>query len=127
MVKKTKRPLTIKQRKFIDEVVISWNATDAAIKAGYKAKNRNTAHAIGAENIQKPTIKAEIEDRLEVAKKMIYTLATTAEKEEIRLRASQDIVDRNEGKPIQRVIQDTKVSIDIEKASPEELLQLIKK
>ena len=66
------RPLTIKQRKFVDEVVKSGNATDAAMKAGYKAKNRNTAHAIGAENLQKPTIKAEVEDRLEVAKKIIY-------------------------------------------------------
>jgi hypothetical protein len=40
-----KRPLTIKQRKFIDEVVKSGNATEAASKI-YKTKNRHTAQVI---------------------------------------------------------------------------------
>ena len=99
------------------------------MKAGYKAKNRNTAHAIGAENLQKPTIKAEVEDRLEVAKKIIYWLATGAEKEETRLRAAQDIIDRGEWKATQ-IIKQATVNLtpeEIEKMDINSLLGLIKK
>lgn len=52
--------LTQKQRRFIDEYIISGNATQAAIKAGYSKK---TARKIGQENLTKPDIKAEIERR----------------------------------------------------------------
>lgn len=65
-VKKKSRPvnngLTEKQRKFINEYIISLNATDAAIKAGYSKK---TARGIGCENLTKPNIKIEIEKRLQ--------------------------------------------------------------
>ncbi|HEL9629099.1 TPA: terminase small subunit [Streptococcus suis] len=53
--------LTIKQRKFIDEYIISGNATDAAIKAGYAEK---TAYQSGAENLKKPQVKSAIDERL---------------------------------------------------------------
>lgn len=52
--------LTQKQRRFIDEYIISGNATQAAIKAGYSKK---TARKIGQENLTKPDIKAEIARR----------------------------------------------------------------
>lgn len=45
--------LTIKQKQFVDEYIISGNATDAAIKAGY---SKRTAKSIGAENLTKPDI-----------------------------------------------------------------------
>lgn len=45
--------LTIKQKRFVDEYIISANATDAAIKAGY---SKRTAKSIGAENLTKPDI-----------------------------------------------------------------------
>lgn len=53
--------MTIKQRKFIDEYIISGNATDAAIKAGYAEK---TAYQSGAENLKKPQVKSAIDERL---------------------------------------------------------------
>lgn len=53
--------LTIKQKRFADEYIITGNATESAIKAGYSPK---TARAIGAENLTKPAIKAVIEKRL---------------------------------------------------------------
>lgn len=124
-----KRPLTIKQRKFVDEVVKSGNATEAVKKAGYKIKNRHVAESIGSENLWKPEIKAEIEDRLKVAKDIIYWLATTAEKEETRLRAAQDIIDRGEWKATQ-IIKQTTVNLtpeEIEKMDMNSLLGLIKK
>lgn len=47
--------LTGKQRLFCDYYIKTFNATQSAIKAGY---SKNTAYAIGAENLKKPQIKA---------------------------------------------------------------------
>ena len=52
--------LTQKQQRFVDEYIISGNATQAAIKAGYSKK---TAKQMGTENLAKPIIKAEIDRR----------------------------------------------------------------
>lgn len=53
--------LTLKQKRFADEYIITANATQAAIKAGYSKK---TANRIGTENLSKPVIKAYIDERL---------------------------------------------------------------
>lgn len=53
--------LTLKQQKFADEYIISGNATQAAVKAGYSEK---TATQVGAENLRKPYIKSYIDERL---------------------------------------------------------------
>lgn len=53
--------LTLKQKRFADEYIISANATAAAIKAGYSKK---TARSIGQENLTKPDIKAYIDERI---------------------------------------------------------------
>lgn len=54
------KKLTPKQQTFVDEYIISGNATQAAIKAGYSKK---TARFVGAENLTKPNIKVELEKR----------------------------------------------------------------
>ena len=54
--------LTIKQQRFADEYIISGNATEAAIKAGYAKK---AAYQQGAENLKKPHIREYIDKRLE--------------------------------------------------------------
>lgn len=54
--------LTLKQQRFADEYIISGNATEAAIKAGY---SKRTARSIGQENLTKPDIKNYIDERLE--------------------------------------------------------------
>lgn len=54
--------LTIKQKRFADEYIISGNATQAATLAGYSKK---TARSIGQENLTKPDIKKYIDERLE--------------------------------------------------------------
>lgn len=48
-----------KQRAFVNEYLKDLNATQAAIRAGYKEK---TAGAIGAENLQKPKIQKAINE-----------------------------------------------------------------
>lgn len=58
--------LTVKQQRFADEYIITGNATEAAIKAGYSQK---TARAIGNENLTKPNIKIYIDERLDKLKK----------------------------------------------------------
>lgn len=54
--------LTPKQELFISEYMKDLNATQAAIRAGYKEEN---ARQIGAENLSKPYIKNMIDKRLE--------------------------------------------------------------
>ena len=54
--------LTIKQQRFADEYIISGNATEAAMKAGYAKK---AAYQQGAENLKKPHIREYIDERLE--------------------------------------------------------------
>lgn len=53
------KKLTDKEEAFCREYVISWNATRAAIDAGYSKK---MAYSIGYENTKKPHIKARIEE-----------------------------------------------------------------
>lgn len=64
--------LTVKQKRFADEYIISGNATDAAKKAGYSEK---TAGVIGSENLIKPNISSYIKKRKdEIESKKIMTL-----------------------------------------------------
>ena len=57
------RPLTAKQRLFIDGYLKTWNATEAARRARYQG-NDETLASMGAENLRKPQIRAAIEKRL---------------------------------------------------------------
>ncbi|MBF0699668.1 terminase small subunit [Streptococcus danieliae] len=54
--------LTLKQQRFADEYIISGNATEAAIKAGYSKK---TARSIGQENLTKPDIEKYIDEQMQ--------------------------------------------------------------
>lgn len=49
--------MTRKQQRFIEEYLIDLNASQAALRAGYSERS---AHAIGRENMRKPTIAAAI-------------------------------------------------------------------
>jgi phage terminase small subunit len=49
--------LTPKQQRFVEEYLVDLNATQAAIRAGYKEKS---ARSIGQENLTKPDISAAI-------------------------------------------------------------------
>jgi hypothetical protein len=53
--------LTHKQQVFVEEYLKTWNATEAARRAGYST---DTARQMGSENLAKPYIKAVIEQRL---------------------------------------------------------------
>ena len=53
--------MTEKQKRFCDEYLTDFNATQAAVRAGYSKK---TAYSIGEENLRKPEIKEYIEKRM---------------------------------------------------------------
>jgi hypothetical protein len=59
------RPLTIKQRLFVDYYlgISAGNGVDAARRAGYRG-SPNVLHVIACDNLRKPTIKAAIADAL---------------------------------------------------------------
>lgn len=61
--------LTPLQKKWADAYIgkAMFSRTDASFLAGYICKNRNTAGAIGGENLQKPTIRAYIDKKLDDA------------------------------------------------------------
>lgn len=54
--------LTNKQRVFVDEYLRCWNATEAALRAGYSERS---ARQIGQQNLSKHDISEEIQARLQ--------------------------------------------------------------
>ena len=52
--------LTAKQRRFVDEYLVDFNVTQAAIRAGY---SKRSAHVTGAETLRNPKVAAEIARR----------------------------------------------------------------
>lgn len=54
--------LTAKQRRFVEEYTRDFNATQAALRAGYSS---DTAGAIGSENLTKPNIAAAVKERMD--------------------------------------------------------------
>lgn len=55
--------LTLKQSAFVDHYILTGNATDSAVKAGYSL-DRNSAHVIGSRLLRKVTVASEIKRRL---------------------------------------------------------------
>ena len=66
--------MTDKQKRFCDEYLVDFNATQAAIRAGYSNK---TAYSIGDENLRKPELKKYIDER--IAEKQSQLIATQDE------------------------------------------------
>ena len=56
------KKLTAKQQRFVEEYLVDLNATQAAIRAGYKADN---AFQTGAENLRKPNIAKKIQEYMQ--------------------------------------------------------------
>ena len=72
-----KHKLTVKQQKFCDEYIKSGNATEAALKAGYRSR---TAYSIGNENLKKPELKKYIEEKIkEIESAKLATAKETLE------------------------------------------------
>jgi len=92
---KVSKLLTPKQKRFIDNYLISLNANDAAIKAGYKEK---TARSMGCQLLTRINIREILDERIksiedkteitvEYVLKGINDLAKNAKNESVRARA----------------------------------------
>lgn len=71
------KKLTNKQKRFIDEYLVDLNATQAAIRAGYKLQS---ARQIAAENLTKPYIQdillqrmGQVQERVQITQEDIIT------------------------------------------------------
>ena len=66
------RPLTPKQRRFVEALPTAKSGTDAAIKAGYDLSRcsdpNDMAHVIASENIRKPAIQRALKEINEMSK-----------------------------------------------------------
>lgn len=87
--------LTAKQKRFIDEYLKDFNATQAAIRAGY---SENAAYNIGWENVRKREIREVIDKHIEALAvgrderlTILAEIARTAEKDSDRLAAVKQL------------------------------------
>ena len=81
--------MTAKQQRFVEEYVVDFNGTEAAIRAGYSPK---TAHSIGWENLRKPEIQKHIRAEIERLQK-----ATGVTAEEVIRGLHAEAQDKSEG------------------------------
>lgn len=81
--------LTPKQAAFCAEYLIDLNATQAAIRAGYSEK---TARSVGAENLTKPDIQAEVQ-RMMTARASKVEVTAERVLQELKLMAFYDPAD----------------------------------
>jgi len=121
--------LTPKQDKFLKRYIETGNGTQAALEV-YNTVSENTAAQIASENLRKPSILEKFREAQGIAHSTIVALATGAENEAVRLNAAKDIIDRTEGKAIQRTDVTTGgdkiVTQTFTSEEKEALLQLLK-
>ena len=111
--------VTPQQQKFIDYFVLTGNASQSAVDAGYSEKTaRQKGHELKnlyRSEIVKATQKL-LTDQVPAGLRWLSELAESAESESVRLGAIRDLLDRAGLKPVERVETTT-----IEKMSTEEI------
>lgn len=105
--------MTDKQERFVEEYLIDFNATQAAIRAGYSER---TAHAIGWEQLRKPAVRAAIDQRIE-------RLSMSAAEATMRLTE----MGRGSLRPFHRLTGDGKFVVDLTTAEAQLAFHLVKK
>lgn len=109
--------LTDKQWAFVLEYPKDWNATQAAIRAGY---SKNTAGVIGFENLTKPNIRAALSqaytDAAMPLEEMLALLATMArgkvENENTQIRALE-LIGKGHAAFTDKIQGDTELTVRI--------------
>lgn len=112
--------LTRKQKAFANHLIN--NPKDSATEAAqqtYKTISRKSAEVIASENLRKPSIQIYLNEHIDKAKNKVVTLVDS-DKEDIALRASESVLDRALGKPVQSLqVQSTSVNINIDLTTDE--------
>ena len=107
--------LSEKQRRFVEEYIKDYNATQAALRAGYSKKTASTS---GYRNTKNDEIKEAIQERQNeirnqlqqqfssdavVARKIMFDIMRDDEApENVRLSAAKDFLDRAGYKPVDK-------------------------
>jgi len=86
--------MTTKQELFINNYLIHFNATRAAIEAGY---SEDTAYSIANENLRKPDIKEVVDKRI------AEIVAQTNDKRAYLIKFWQKVIDDPESKQSDRI------------------------
>lgn len=93
------------------------NATQA-YKAVHPNASPESARVLASQLLAKPEAQIYLKEHIDKAQATIVELMTTSEKDDIRLRSAQDVMDRSHGKAIQSVQQTTTgVTLNIDLAS----------
>jgi phage terminase small subunit len=67
--------LSDKQQRFVDQYLVDFNATQAAVRAGYSEKS---AYSIGWENLRKPEIIEALREKAMGAEEVLMRLSDMA-------------------------------------------------
>lgn len=93
------------------------NATQAYQEVHPNA-SPESARVLASQLLAKPEAQIYLKEHIDKAQQTIVELMTTSEKDDIRLRSAQDVMDRSHGKAVQQVQQNTSgVTINIDLAS----------
>ena len=92
--------LTPKQARFVHEYMVDLNATQAAIRAGYKPKN---AAQTGAENLKKPQIQEALQEARESREKSSMITAEWVLKEISKIAENPDEAARDRLKALELI------------------------
>lgn len=92
--------LTAKQARFVHEYLVDLNATQAAIRSGYKPKN---AAQTGAENLRKPQIQSAIQEAREAREKSSMITAEWVLKEISKIAENQEEAARDRLKALELI------------------------
>ena len=111
--------MTKKQKRFVEEYLIDLNATQAAIRAGYRPDN---AYSIGSENLRKPEIKAAIDRAMAECSKRTGVNQDRIIRELVKIGFANiaDVVDLKTGKIKEGASEDDLACIQSIKVKPGE-------
>lgn len=118
--------LTEKQKNFVEEYVKDYNATQAAIRAGYSERtastsgyrNTNNDEILKAIEIRQKEIRDQLQQQFSsdavVARKIMLDIMQDDDApENVRLSAAKDFLDRAGYKPVEKQEVDMSAEIDI--------------
>lgn len=91
--------------------------TEAYVRT-HSTTNRNSARASAAKLLAKPSVSIYMDEHISRARQRVVSLIDNASKEEVQLRAAQDVLDRSYGKALHRAeVTATGITLNIDLTS----------
>jgi len=112
-VDRSKKRLSPKQKKFVERYIETGNGGQSVIEAGYGVKGMDSAYVVASDNLRKFKVQQALNEASVIAKDTIVDLAVNAKSEEVKLKASRDILDRTGFKPKEEIEHEFKFLKDI--------------